>query len=88
MLDEQGRNFNDEARMVRAGLALNDEGSPNVQMTQRSGARVRRTIGTLLFRHSDFVIPSSFVIRHSSFNRIVRDLPLSVHLSDFPHGQD
>src|SRR5437899_8716208 len=43
---------NDEARMVRAGLALNDEGNPNVQMTKSS---------------SDFVVPSSLDIRHSSF---------------------
>src|SRR5882724_11524309 len=49
---------NDEARMVRAGLALNDEISSNDQMTKSS---------------SDFVIPSSFnasparTIRHSSF---------------------
>src|SRR5437868_13542940 len=48
---------NDEARMVRAGLVLNDEGSPDDQMT-KSGP--------------DFVIPSSFPakqgdIRHSSF---------------------
>ena len=43
---------NDEARMVRAGLALNDEGSSNAQMTKSS---------------SDFVIPSSLDIRHSSF---------------------
>src|SRR5437899_2479712 len=43
---------NDEARMVRAGLALNDEGNPNVQMTKRI---------------PDFVIPSSLDIRHSSF---------------------
>src|SRR5256714_5447891 len=49
---------NDEARMVRAGLALNDETSSNAQMTKSS---------------SDFVIPSSFnasparTIRHSSF---------------------
>jgi hypothetical protein len=34
MLAEHGGNFNDEARMVRAGLALKDEGSPNVQMTE------------------------------------------------------
>jgi len=37
---------NDEARMVRAGLALNDETSSNAQMTKSS---------------SDFVIPSSFL---------------------------
>jgi (E)-4-hydroxy-3-methylbut-2-enyl-diphosphate synthase len=43
---------NDEARMVRAGLALNDEGNPNDQMTKRI---------------PDFVIPSSLDIRHSSF---------------------
>src|SRR5438876_845312 len=48
---------NDEARMVRAGLAVNDEGNPDDQMT-KSGP--------------DFVIPSSFPakqgdIRHSSF---------------------
>src|SRR5438128_2006022 len=49
---------NDEALMVRAGLALNDEGNPDDQMT-KSGP--------------DFVIPSSFnasparTIRHSSF---------------------
>src|SRR6184192_2322438 len=49
---------NDEARMVRAGLALNDEGNPDDQMT-KSGP--------------DFVIPSSLdasparTIRHSSF---------------------
>jgi len=48
---------NDEARMVRAGLALNDEGNPDDQMT-KSGP--------------DFVIHSSFPakqgdIRHSSF---------------------
>jgi len=49
---------NDEARMVRAGLALNDETISNAQMTKSS---------------SDFVIPSSFnasparTIRHSSF---------------------
>jgi hypothetical protein len=82
MLDEHRVNFNDEARMT------NDEGSPNAQMTQRSGARVRRTIGTLLFRHSDFVIPSSFVIRHSSLKTTFRHLLLSANLSDFPHGQD
>jgi len=52
------RAANDEARMVRAGLALNDEISSNAQMTKSS---------------SDFVIPSSFnasparTIRHSSF---------------------
>jgi hypothetical protein len=39
---------NDEALMT------NDEGSPNAQMTkERAGT---------FFRHSDFVIPSSFVI--------------------------
>src|SRR6266480_1934362 len=49
---------NDESLMVRAGLALNDEGNPNDQMT-KSGP--------------DFVIPSSFnasparTILHSSF---------------------
>ncbi|MGA7273838.1 MAG: ribonuclease D [Candidatus Udaeobacter sp.] len=36
----------------------NDERSPNVRMTKRGSERVRR--------HSDFVIPSDFVIRHSS----------------------
>jgi (E)-4-hydroxy-3-methylbut-2-enyl-diphosphate synthase len=52
------RAANDEAPMVRAGLALNDEISSNAQMTKSS---------------SDFVIPSSFnasparTIRHSSF---------------------
>src|SRR5437773_3186368 len=43
---------NDEARMVRAGLALNDEGNPDDQMTKNG---------------PDFVIPSSLDIRHSSF---------------------
>jgi (E)-4-hydroxy-3-methylbut-2-enyl-diphosphate synthase len=42
----------DEARMVRAGLALKDEGNPNDQMTKSN---------------SDFVIPSSLDIRDSSF---------------------
>jgi (E)-4-hydroxy-3-methylbut-2-enyl-diphosphate synthase len=46
------RAANDEAPMVRAGLALEDEISSNAQMTKSS---------------SDFVIPSSFDIRHSSF---------------------
>jgi len=51
---------NDEALMVRAGLALKDERNPNDQMTKSE---------------SDFVIPSSFnasparTIRHSSFLR-------------------
>ena len=43
---------NDEARMT------NDEGTPNAQMTKQRSERVRG--------HSDFVIPSGFVIRHSS----------------------
>src|SRR5213080_2871577 len=43
---------NDEAQMVRAGPALNDEGNPDDQMTKRG---------------PDFVIPSSLDIRHSSF---------------------
>jgi (E)-4-hydroxy-3-methylbut-2-enyl-diphosphate synthase len=43
---------NDEARMVRAGLALNDEGSSNAQMTKDG---------------SDLVIPSSSVTGNSSF---------------------
>ena len=49
---------NDEARMVRAGLALNDEGSSNDRMTKEK-ARTSRD--------SDFVINSSLDIRHSSF---------------------
>src|SRR5216117_1643758 len=36
----------------------NDERSPNVQMTKQGSERARR--------HSDFVIPSDFAIRHSS----------------------
>ena len=36
----------------------NDERSPNVQMTKQGSERARR--------HSDFIIPSDFVIRHSS----------------------
>src|SRR5205085_9913111 len=43
---------NDEALMVRAGLALKDERNPNDQMT-KSGP--------------EFVIPSALDIRHSSF---------------------
>src|SRR5437899_8350917 len=42
----------DEARMT------NDERSPNVQMTKQGSERARR--------HSDFVIPSDFVLRPSS----------------------
>ncbi|HEU5239984.1 MAG TPA: hypothetical protein VFU37_22820 [Pyrinomonadaceae bacterium] len=38
----------------------NDEGSPNAQMTEGAGA--------FLFHHSDFVIPSAFFIRASSFS--------------------
>ena len=44
---------NDEALMT------NDEGSPNAQMTREPAGAYAR--------HSDFVIYSSFVIRHSSF---------------------
>jgi len=44
--------MNDEAQMT------NDEGSTNAQMTKEE---------VKSFRHSDFVINSSFVIRHSSF---------------------
>jgi len=44
---------NDEARMT------NDEGSPNDQMTKRKA--------DTSLRHSDFVIPSSLDISHSSF---------------------
>src|SRR5438309_1706547 len=36
----------------------NDEGSPNVQMKKQGSEHAHR--------HSDFIIPSSFVIRHSS----------------------
>src|SRR6266704_3653159 len=36
----------------------NDEGNPNAQMMKRSSKRARR--------HSDFVIPSTLDIRHSS----------------------
>ena len=43
---------NDEARMT------NDEGSPNAQVTKEQASSLR---------HSDFVIPSSLDIRHSSF---------------------
>jgi (E)-4-hydroxy-3-methylbut-2-enyl-diphosphate synthase len=43
---------NDEARMT------NDEGSTNAQMTKEQASSLR---------HSDFVIPSSLDIRHSSF---------------------
>ena len=43
---------NDEARMT------NDEGSPNDRMTKEQASNLR---------HSDFVIPSSLDIRHSSF---------------------
>jgi hypothetical protein len=60
MLDEHRANFNDEARMVRAGLALNDERSPNAQM-------IESAIGNFFIVNRGFVIPSSFVIRHSSF---------------------
>jgi ribonuclease D len=45
---------NDEARMT------NDEGSPNAQMTKQRSERVHS--------HSDFVIPSSLGIRHSSLS--------------------
>ncbi len=44
---------NDEIRMT------NDEESPNAQMTKKGLERAHS--------HSDFVIPSGFVIRHSSF---------------------
>jgi hypothetical protein len=44
--------MNDEARMPNA------EGSTNSQMTKEQ---------VKSFRHSDFVINSSFVIRHSPF---------------------
>src|SRR5438270_7832644 len=37
---------------------MNDEGSPNVQMTKQGSERTRR--------HPDFVLPSSLVIGHSS----------------------
>jgi hypothetical protein len=37
---------------------MNDEANPNAEMTKRRRARG--------FGHSDFVIPSSFVIGHSS----------------------
>ena len=50
MNDEARMKFNDEARMT------NDETNPNAQMTKDRGA----------FRHLDFVIPSSLVIRHFS----------------------
>jgi hypothetical protein len=43
---------NDEARMT------DDEGNPNAQMTNDGAATAC---------HSDFVIPSSFVLRTSSF---------------------
>jgi (E)-4-hydroxy-3-methylbut-2-enyl-diphosphate synthase len=43
---------NDEARMTK------DEGSPKAQMTKEQASNLR---------HSDFVIPSSLDIRHSSF---------------------
>jgi len=37
-------------------------------------------------RHSGFVIPSSFVIRHSSLKTMFHHLLLSEHFSNFPHG--
>ena len=53
---------NDEIRMT------NDEGSPNAQMTKKGLERAHS--------HSDFVIPSGFVIRHSS-NLIAADAQLA-----------
>jgi len=44
--------MNDEAQMT------NDERNTNAQMTKEEGKS---------YRHSDFFIHSSFVIRHSSF---------------------
>src|SRR6266700_1418265 len=57
MLNEQRVNFNDEARMIRVGLALNDEKSPNAQM-------IESAIGNFFIVNRGFVIPSSFVMRH------------------------
>jgi len=73
MLNEHSANFNDEARMT------NDEASPNAQMIESAIA---------LSHHSGFVIPSSFVIRHSSLKAIFRRSFPAVHLSDLLHGQD
>src|SRR6266513_2720689 len=64
---------NDEAQMT------NDERSPNVQMTKQGSERARR--------HSDFaghavagrrrVVPSDFVIPHSSSHLIATDIQLA-----------
>jgi len=57
---------------------INDEGNPNAQM-------IESAIGAF-HRHSGFVIPSSFVIRHSSLKTMFHHLLLSEHFSNFPHG--
>jgi len=55
----------------------NDEGSPNVQMKKQGSEHAHR--------HSDFIIPSSFVIRHSSLRSrlIATDAQLTELLKKF-----
>src|SRR5438128_6660891 len=55
----------------------NDEGSPNVQMKKQRSEHAHR--------HSDFIIPSSFVIRHSSLRSrlIATDAQLTELLKKF-----
>ena len=50
--------------------STNDERSPNVQMTKTATSELR---------HSDFVIPSSLDIRHSSFLMARADQFATIH---------
>jgi len=50
--------------------STNDERSPNVEMTKTATSELR---------HSDFVIPSSLDIRHSSFLMVRADQFATIH---------
>jgi hypothetical protein len=57
--------MNDEARMTKSeGMTEHEIGSKSRQMPEKSSLGHRDDLN---IRHLDFIILSSFVIRHSSF---------------------
>ena len=57
--------MNDEARMTKSeGMTKHEIGSKSRQMSEKSSLGHRDDLN---IRHLDFIIVSSFVIRHSSF---------------------
>jgi len=75
--------------MLAASAAIISIEQGTARSTIQRERFISRSIKTgAFFVYSDFVIPSSFVIRHSLLKTMFHHLLLSEHLANFPHGQD